>query len=65
MRMAILPFAVKNVRQHMPNFKLSTVYRTLFNEELEGAHDSMADIVGTIRIYDTLIEKYFPETLTD
>ena len=65
MRMAILPFAVMKVREHMPNFKLSTVYETLFNESLEGAHDSMADIVGTLRIYDALIEKYFPETLVN
>ena len=65
MQYASLPFILKGVRSHMKNFKLSTVYETLFNEPLEGAHDSMSDIDGTIRIYDTLIEKYFPETLTD
>lgn len=53
-------FAINNVRQYMPNFKLVTVYKTLFNEDYSDAHDAMADIEATIRLNDVYTSKYFP-----
>ena len=54
-------FAINNIRQYMPNFKLTTVYKTLFNEEFPSAHDAMADIKATIRLNDVYTAKYFPD----
>ena len=59
---AAVPFILKGIRAQMKNFKLGTVYETLFNEPLESAHNAMADIKGTYRIYNVLVDKYFPET---
>ena len=58
--MYIAGFALSRIRPHMPNFKLNTVYRTLFNEELNEAHNSMADIEGTMRIYNYLCSNLLP-----
>lgn len=58
--MYIAGFALSRIRHFMPNFKLSTVYNTLFNENLEQAHNSMADIEGTIRIYNYLCKNLLP-----
>lgn len=38
--------------------KLSTVYKRLFDEELEGEHDAEADARATLRIYFKLKETY-------
>ena len=58
---AAFPFILKGVRPYMENFKLTTLYKTIFNKDFEGAHDSMADIEATIEIYKVLVNKYFPE----
>lgn len=63
MEFAALPFILKGVRPQMKNFKLSTLYETLYGETFEGAHNSLKDIEATVRIYDSLVSKYFPETL--
>lgn len=58
--MYIAGFALSRIRPQMPNFKLGTVYKTLFNEDLDNAHNSMADIEGTMRIYNYLCRNLLP-----
>ncbi len=63
MEFAALPFILKKVRPYMRNFKLATLYETLCGEPMDNAHDSMSDVEATIRIYDSIVSRYFPETL--
>ena len=58
--MYVAGFALSRIRPMMPNFKLGTVYKTLFNEDLDEAHNSMADIEGTMRIYEYLCKNLLP-----
>lgn len=60
MTMAIFPLAIKGIRPHMKDFKLVTLYKTIFNEEFEGAHNSMKDVEATVRLYDSFTSYYFP-----
>lgn len=65
MQFAALPFSLKGIRLHMKNFKLITLYKTIYEEDFPNAHNSMADVLATMRIYDSLVSKYFPETLPE
>lgn len=58
--MQIAAFQLCSVRSSLPNFKLGTVYNYLFNEDLTDAHDGMADIVATRRIF----KKLFPQLMS-
>lgn len=40
------------------NLKLATVHEWFFGEKFEGAHDALADIKATIRIYDEIYKPF-------
>ena len=63
MRAIGIVFGLKGIRPYLPNFKLTTVYEALFKEPFPDAHDALADIDATIKIWDVYVKKYFPETL--
>lgn len=48
--MALAAFQLVGKRHLVPNMKLGTIYEYLFNEPLDNAHDSLADIQATRRI---------------
>lgn len=48
--MILASTALMGQRHLLPNFRLGTVYKHLFNEELVGAHNAYADITATKRI---------------
>ena len=43
--------------------KLGIIYKLLFDADMEGAHDALADTLGTARVYQKLLEHKTPETV--
>lgn len=58
--MSVAAFALARIRPFMRNFKLTTVYETVFKESFFDAHDAMSDIKATIRLWDFLNEQLLP-----
>lgn len=58
--MAVTAFALARIRPFMRDFKLTTVYKTVFNEDFTNAHDAMNDIKATVKLWDFLNQQLLP-----
>lgn len=58
--MSVAAFALAKIRPYMKNFKLTTVYETVFKESFPNAHDAMSDIKATVRLWDFLNNNLIP-----
>ena len=64
---SIKTYDVINLYRKYYNAKLSTVYKLLVGEDLEGAHDATNDVLATVEVYKKLKEmgRDFDEELLD
>lgn len=58
--MSVAAFALARIRPYMRNFKLTTVYETVFKESLSNAHDAMSDINATVKLWDFFNQQLLP-----
>jgi len=52
--MNLAAYALTAERKTLPNFKLTTVYKHMFDKDLADAHDAFADIEATIAIHNKI-----------